>query len=115
MLPQGGHRITNTHIENGQARGPAPTVCLHDRRLIQNVHTIINVGATPRGYPAPNDGCPVSDHRANVDSGELFEDAVISILETTAADGKHYNTRYLNLHAAIDLTIDVQVNMEAYT
>jgi hypothetical protein len=49
------------------------------------------------------------------ESAELFEDAVISILETTAADGKSYNTRYLNLHAAIGLTKDVQVNMEAYT
>jgi hypothetical protein len=58
----------------------------------------------------------VNKHLKNIfESGELFEDAVISILETTATDGKSYNTRYYNLHAAIGLTKDVQVNMEAYT
>ncbi len=32
---------------------------------------------------------------------ELMEDSVISILETTAADGKNYQTRYYNLDAII--------------
>jgi hypothetical protein len=34
-------------------------------------------------------------------SGELEEEAVVSILETTAADGKHYQTRFYNLDAII--------------
>ncbi len=32
-------------------------------------------------------------------SDELMEDSVVSILETTAADGKNYPTRYYNLDA----------------
>ena len=44
----------------------------------------------------------VSKHLKNIfDSGELDEDSVISILETTAADGKNYKTRYYNLDAII--------------
>ena len=35
------------------------------------------------------------------DTGELVEASVISILETTAADGKNYQTRYYNLDAII--------------
>jgi hypothetical protein len=35
------------------------------------------------------------------ESGELTEAAVISVLETTAADGKNYQTRYYNLDAII--------------
>src|SRR5690606_40449289 len=36
----------------------------------------------------------ISKHLANIfESGELVEDAVISILETTASDGKNYKTR----------------------
>ena len=33
------------------------------------------------------------------DGGELVEDAVISILETTAKDSKKYKTQYYNLDA----------------
>jgi hypothetical protein len=44
----------------------------------------------------------VNKHLKNIfDSGELIEDSVISILETTAADGKNYSTRYYNLDAII--------------
>jgi hypothetical protein len=44
----------------------------------------------------------VSKHLKNIfASGELLESAVISILETTAADGKTYATSYYNLDAAI--------------
>ena len=44
----------------------------------------------------------VSKHLKNIfDSGELIEDSVVSILETTAADGKHYSTRFYNLDAII--------------
>ena len=44
----------------------------------------------------------VSKHlRAIFGTGELVEDAVVSILETTAADGKSYDTRYYNLDAII--------------
>jgi hypothetical protein len=44
----------------------------------------------------------VNKHLKNIfASGELVESAVISILETTAADGKNYATSYYNLDAVI--------------
>jgi hypothetical protein len=44
----------------------------------------------------------INKHLKNIfESGELKESAVISILETTAADGKNYPTRYYNLDAII--------------
>ena len=44
----------------------------------------------------------VNKHLKNIfQSGELVEDSVISILETTAADGKRYRTRFYNLDAII--------------
>ena len=44
----------------------------------------------------------VNKHLKNIfQSGELAEDSVISILETTAADGKRYQTRFYNLDAII--------------
>ncbi len=44
----------------------------------------------------------INKHLKNIfDSGELMEDSVISILETTATDGKNYQTRYYNLDAII--------------
>lgn len=44
----------------------------------------------------------INKHLKNIfESGELKESAVISILETTAADGKSYATRYYNLDAVI--------------
>ncbi len=44
----------------------------------------------------------VNKHLKNIfQSGELVEDSVISILETTAADGKRYQTRFYNLDAII--------------
>jgi len=44
----------------------------------------------------------VSKHLKNIfDSGELDEDSVVSIMETTAADGKTYKTKYYNLDAII--------------
>lgn len=44
----------------------------------------------------------INKHLKNIfDSGELVEASVISILETTAADGKNYQTRYYNLDAII--------------
>ena len=44
----------------------------------------------------------INKHLKNIfASGELVEDSVISILETTAADGKRYNTLYYNLDAII--------------
>lgn len=37
----------------------------------------------------------INKHLKNIfDSGELVEASVISILETTATDGKNYSTRY---------------------
>ncbi len=44
----------------------------------------------------------INKHLKNIfDTGELIEASVISILETTAADGKNYQTRYYNLDAII--------------
>ena len=44
----------------------------------------------------------INKHLKNIfESGELVEDSVVSILETTAADGKNYQTRYYNLDAII--------------
>lgn len=44
----------------------------------------------------------INKHLKNIfESGELVETSVISILETTAADGKNYKTRYYNLDAII--------------
>lgn len=44
----------------------------------------------------------VNKHLKNIfESGELSEVSVISILETTAADGKNYQTRFYNLDAII--------------
>jgi hypothetical protein len=46
----------------------------------------------------------VSKHLANIfESGELVEDSVVSVLETTAADGKNYKTKYYNLDAIISV------------
>ncbi|MDD4127713.1 virulence RhuM family protein [Methanomicrobium antiquum] len=46
----------------------------------------------------------ISKHLSNIfESCELVEDSVISILETTAADGKTYKTRYYNLDAIISV------------
>ena len=44
----------------------------------------------------------VNKHLKNIfESGELVENSVISILETTAADGKNYSTSFYNLDAVI--------------
>ena len=44
----------------------------------------------------------INKHLKNIfDSGELVEDSVISILETTATDGKNYQSRYYKLDAII--------------
>jgi len=44
----------------------------------------------------------VNKHLKNIfESGELGESAVVSILETTAADGKNYGVQYYNLDAVI--------------
>jgi len=44
----------------------------------------------------------INKHLKNIfDTKELVEASVISILETTAADGKNYQTRYYNLDAII--------------
>ena len=46
----------------------------------------------------------ISKHLANIfESGELLETSVISIMETTAADGKSYKTKFYNLDAIISV------------
>ena len=46
----------------------------------------------------------ISKHLKNIfESGELAENSVVSILETTAQDGKNYQVRYYNLDAIISV------------
>ncbi|MBW7843809.1 MAG: virulence RhuM family protein [Ignavibacterium sp.] len=46
----------------------------------------------------------ISKHLSNIfDEGELEENSVISILETTASDGKNYKTKFYNLDAIISV------------
>ncbi len=46
----------------------------------------------------------ISKHLKNIfEDGELSEDSVISKMETTAADGKNYMTKYYNLDAVISV------------
>ena len=46
----------------------------------------------------------ISKHLKNIfESGELSEDSVISKMETTASDGKSYNTTFYNLDAIISV------------
>ncbi|NLD38957.1 MAG: virulence RhuM family protein [Desulfatiglans sp.] len=56
----------------------------------------------------------ISKHLKNIfDSGELDEDSVVSILETTATDGKNYKTKYFNLDAII--AVGYRVNSKRAT
>ncbi|EKD29968.1 MAG: hypothetical protein ACD_78C00197G0003 [uncultured bacterium (gcode 4)] len=51
----------------------------------------------------------ISKHLKNIfETGELEENSVISILETTAEDGKQYKTKYYNLRAI--LAVGYRVN-----
>lgn len=46
----------------------------------------------------------ISKHLKNIfESGEIIEDSVVSILETTAPDGKIYKTKFFNLDAIISV------------
>lgn len=46
----------------------------------------------------------ISKHLKNIfESGELVENSVVSKMETTASDGKNYNTTYYNLDAIISV------------
>ena len=46
----------------------------------------------------------ISKHLKNIfDNGELVENSVVSILETTAEDGKNYQVMYFNLDAIISV------------
>jgi len=50
----------------------------------------------------------INKHLKNIfESAELIEDSVISILETTAADGKNYSTQFYNLDAIIAVSYRV--------
>lgn len=54
----------------------------------------------PKGYGATFDvGVPaISKHLKNIfESGELVENSVISKMETTASDGKNYDTTFYNV------------------
>src|SRR4051812_34867569 len=56
----------------------------------------------------------ISKHLKNIfESGELKEDSVISILETTAVDGKTYDTKFYNLDAII--AVGYRVNSKQAT
>ena len=56
----------------------------------------------------------ISKHLKNIfESGELSEDSVVSKMETTAADGKRYQTNYYNLDAII--SVGYRVNSKRAT
>lgn len=56
----------------------------------------------------------ISKHLKNIfESGELQEESVVSKMETTAADGKRYNTNYYNLDAII--AVGYRVNSKKAT
>ena len=56
----------------------------------------------------------ISKHLKNIfKSGELQEESVVSKMETTAADGKQYNTNYYNLDAII--AVGYRVNSKKAT
>ena len=56
----------------------------------------------------------ISQHLKNIFcSGELVENSVVSILETTASDGKKYSTKYYNLDAII--AVGYRVNSKKAT
>ena len=56
----------------------------------------------------------ISKHLKNIfSSGELRENSVVSILETTASDGKKYSTKYYNLDAII--AVGYRVNSKKAT
>lgn len=51
----------------------------------------------------------ISKHLKNIfEDGELNENSVISKMETTASDGKMYNTRFYNLDAIISVLRPLQ-------
>lgn len=56
----------------------------------------------------------ISKHLSNIfEETELLEDSVVSILETTANDGKNYKTKYYNLDAII--AVGYRVNSKRAT
>lgn len=56
----------------------------------------------------------VSKHLKNIfETGELLEETVISKMETTAADGKNYQTAFYNLDAII--AVEYRVNSRQTT
>lgn len=56
----------------------------------------------------------ISKHLSNIfESGELEENSVVSILETTASDGKNYSTKFYNLDAII--SVGYRVNSSTAT
>ncbi len=57
----------------------------------------------------------ISKHLKNIfKSGELLEESVVSKMETTAADGKRYNTNYYNLDAFLQLNEEDVLQDRAY-
>ena len=56
----------------------------------------------------------ISKHLSNIfETNELQEESVVSILETTAADGKNYKTKFYNLDAVI--AVGYRVNSKQAT
>ena len=73
---------------------------------IQVMYKDETIWATQRAMAQLFDvGVPaISKHLKNIfESGELVENSVISKMETTASDGKNYNTTYYNLDAIISV------------
>lgn len=54
----------------------------------------------------------INKHLKNIfESGELEEKSAISILETTAADGKNYTTQFYNLDTIIAIGYRINSNL----
>lgn len=73
---------------------------------VQVVYREENIWCTQKAMAQLFDvGIPaISKHLKNVfESGELMEESVISKMETTATDGKNYNTTFYNLDAIISV------------
>ena len=73
---------------------------------IQVMYKDENIWATQKAISQLFDvGVPaISKHLKNIfESGELVENSVVSKMETTASDGKNYNTTYYNLDAIISV------------
>lgn len=100
-------KTNQAFIVYNEAEGLAPIeVIVSDETIWATQKTISRLFDV--GVPA------ISKHLNNIfEIGELEEDRVVSILETTASDGKIYRTQHYNLDAII--SIGYRVNSKKAT